>query len=219
MSKQICGEIVMDKVDLVFPTLGSSIPVDHGYPLYSALARPFPVIHHEGSDIQFCFINGEPAGEGKLRLTSQSCFRLRLGTALIHQALALANKLLDISGHKVRLGAPNVSILAPAARLYSRFVTIKNNVEPESFLAKVRERLTERNLEGEASIPVHESGPRLGEFHRKVMRIGGKSIVGYPLVLAGLNDEDSIRLQAEGIGGRQRIGAGFFLAVREKQSP
>ena len=209
----------MNILDLVYPALGNTLPVDHAYSLYGALARLLPQIHQQDGNIRYCPINGDPVGEGLLSLTRQSRFRLRLEATMVPSAMVLANKLLDISGHKVRIGAPSVSTLASNDRLYSRFVTIKNSVEPDSFLASLRERLREMGIQGETAIPVHLDGPRRGEIHRKVMRISGMAIVGYPVIIDGLSAEDSIRLQSEGVGGRQRIGAGFFLPLRKDQSP
>ena len=209
----------MDKVDLVFPVLGKFIPVDHGYPLFGALSRKLPIIHEESAGIRFANINGAPLGKGLLQVTSRSRFRLRLLTSQIRETMVLANKVLDVASHRIRLGVPSVSVLTPADRLFARFVTLKNSTDPDPFLLKVRERLAEMGVRGEPSIPLHFAGPRAGETHRKVLRISGKSVIGYPLILDALTAEDSIRLQCEGLGGRQSMGAGFFLPLTGDETP
>jgi CRISPR-associated protein Cas6 len=44
-----------------------------------------------------------------------------------------------------------------------------------------------------------------------VLRIQGRRIVGYALRVVGLTDEDSVRLQEEGLGGRRRMGCGVLV--------
>ncbi|MFN5763400.1 MAG: type I-MYXAN CRISPR-associated protein Cas6/Cmx6, partial [Pseudanabaena sp.] len=42
-----------------------------------------------------------------------------------------------------------------------------------------------------------------------------KHIVGYGVVVEGLSDEDSIKLQSIGMGGRKHFGCGWFYPVKE----
>ena len=49
-----------------------------------------------------------------------------------------------------------------------------------------------------------------GEFSRKAIKIKTFSVVGFSLEVADLSDEDSIKLQALGLGGKHRIGSGFL---------
>jgi hypothetical protein len=44
----------MPMVELHFPVLGPSLPVDHGYALYSALCRVLPAMHARA--IRICFL-------------------------------------------------------------------------------------------------------------------------------------------------------------------
>ena len=54
---------------------------------------------------------------------------------------------------------------------------------------------------------------------RRIVRIKDKSVVGYAVRIAGLNDAESLRLQEHGLGGRRKMGCGVFVPVRgsEKQ--
>ena len=67
-------------------------------------------------------------------------------------------------------------------------------------------------------IPLTEKGPKAGEPRRRIVHIKGKKIVGYPLIVQGLTADESIRLQEQGLGGRTRIGCGFFVPYREKST-
>ena len=43
------------------------------------------------------------------------------------------------------------------------------------------------------------------------VRAEGREVVGYSLALHGLAPADSLRVQAEGIGGERRLGFGIFV--------
>jgi CRISPR-associated protein Cas6 len=47
-----------------------------------------------------------------------------------------------------------------------------------------------------------------------VIRISKQKIIGYAMVVSELTADESIRLQEVGLGGRTRMGCGFFLPVR-----
>ena len=93
-------------------------------------------------------------------------------------------------------------------------MTFKNSQTPERFLAVARQKLDGIGVAGEPGIPLIQEGERTGEPHRKVLRIKGRRIIGYPLQIAGLTAEESLRLQEDGLGGRTRMGCGFFTPFR-----
>jgi CRISPR-associated endonuclease/helicase Cas3 len=100
------------------------------------------------------------------------------------------------------LDAPQIFLLKPATTLYARIVTIKGFTEPEPFLDAVCRKLDELGVKGE---------PVIGE--RRVVKVGNHTIVGFGLKVHGLSDEGSLILQERGIGGRRRMGCGFFQPI------
>jgi CRISPR-associated protein Cas6 len=48
---------------------------------------------------------------------------------------------------------------------------------------------------------------------RKTFTIHDKKVVGYSMTINELSDEDSILIQEHGIGGRRKMGCGFFEPV------
>ena len=132
----------------------------------------------------------------------------------VREVLPLAGKRLELDGHHLRLGVPSAMALYPSRRLFARFVTLKHNVEPEPFLAKVREKLVELEIAGEPSIPLRLAGDHAGEQCRRVMRVHDATIVGFALLVDGLSDADSLKLQTLGLGVKTRMGAGFFVPVK-----
>jgi CRISPR-associated protein Cas6 len=205
-------------VDLTFPVQGNSIPTDHSYPLYAALSRLVPAFHDPAAEVRFAPLTGSPGEPGRLRLNEWSHLRVRLPDDAIRTALPLAGKRLDVAGAAVRLGPPTVQPLVPSTTVESWLVTFKHGEEPDAFLTTVRAKLTEIEVTGEPAVRAFESGLRAGEPRRRVVRLRGQKIVGYALLVSGLTAEESIRLQERGLGGRTRMGCGFFLPVREDKS-
>lgn len=204
----------MVSLDLIFPVQGSEIASDHLYELYGALSRILPEIHDKESKIRFASISGGINTKGKLSITDNSILRIRVPDGQVRKLLPLAGKRLQLCYDSLRLGTPSANAIYPVHSLISRIVTFKNADTPEKFLAKTRERLTEMGVTGDAQLPIVMSGKRAGEPKRRVVRIRDKAIVGYSLIVNGLDDEGSMRLQVKGLGGRTNIGCGFFLPLK-----
>jgi CRISPR-associated protein Cas6 len=210
-------------IDVIFPVSGSTIPRDHGYALYGSIAGAIDAVHGE-RDIGIFPIRGTPGGDGTLLLNECSTLRLRLPAAKLPMLLPLAGKPLKLDGHALRVGVPHVSALVPAPALAASLVVIKladvggketgGIVTPDAFLAAAKKKLDEMNVRGDAGIQVISAGPRAGQPRRRVLRIKGKQVVGYAMIVQGLTAEESIRLQEKGLGGRRLMGCGLFLPVR-----
>lgn len=198
-------------VDLLFPARGDPIPTDHAYRLYAALTALLGVPHIPQTGVRFAPLTGDPDGNGRLRLGNGSVLRLRVPVDAIAAVLPLTGRTVYVGPTAVRFGPPTVVRLAPAPTVRARVVTFKNAVDPIGFLAAARLKLASVGVGGEPGLPVAEDGPRAGEPLRRVVRVKGRAVVGYALVVAGLSAVDSLRLQEEGLGGRTRIGCGFFL--------
>lgn len=192
-------------VDLAFPLTGSSVPLDHGYPLFGALSRHLPWLRDK-KDWAVHPIAGRRDGPGVLALTPASHVKLRQPVEDVAAALVLMGCSLEVDGHRVSLGAPRVWPLVPAASLRSRFVTIKGFEEEETFRDAVRRQI--------ASVPELEQDPEridLAIGPRRVAQIKGAKIVGFAVVLGGLDANASIALQRIGLGGRRHMGAGVLV--------
>jgi hypothetical protein len=226
--------------DLLFPVLGETLPTDHAYPLYAALARVVPAFHDAEGGLRFATLRGVLEAPGRFRLSDRSRLRIRVPEDRVRLVLPLAGRRLDVAGHPLRVGVPSVTTLTPAATLAARVVTFKHSPpgtgrrtrpkqpaesaraeaakhtgDPARFLATARAKLAELGVEGEPTVPLVMTGPRAGQLQRRVIRVKGNALVGYALKVSGLSAEHSIKLQELGLGGRTRIGCGFFLPVKE----
>jgi CRISPR-associated protein Cas6 len=206
-------------VDLHFPVLGTSLAIDHGYDLYAALARLVPRLHEESCKIRIGPIPGTYAGNGLLHLDVRfSRVRIRLAVDDVPPILQLAGKGLEVGGHRVRLGVPQVRSLVSTPNLVARLVTIKGFTESGPFLDAVSRQLIALGISAEPRIPQVADGPRAGQPRRCILRVRNKRVVGFPLIVSRLTVADSVRLQESGLGGRGKMGCGFLGAMRQEDN-
>ena len=194
-------------VELSFGVIGQTLPADHGYGLYGALSDLCPELHgQEGVSIQT--ISGEPDGQGKIYLSKQSRLKIRLpyDPVKISLVLPLAGQQFTIGRHEIQLGIPQIFPLSPVDKLRSRIVTIKKFQEPEPFKDAAQRQLDALGIRGTLILPLNE----VGEPSRKAIKIKAFSVVGFSLIVTDLNDEDSLKLQQLGLGGKHRMGCGIF---------
>lgn len=189
------------KVELRFPVTGMTVPADHGYALYAALSRLLPEVH--GADwLAVKTLPGFARGDGLTQLAPRAVLSLRLPQDRLPLLLKLSGKRLDVGGHALRLGAPQIFLLRPSTQLYARLVTIKGFTEPEPFLDAVCRKLDKLSVRGEGVVG-----------QRRIVRVGSHTIVGFALTIYELGDEGSLLLQESGLGGRRRMGGGFFTPI------
>jgi CRISPR-associated protein Cas6 len=208
----------MNTVDLLFPVSGDLLATDHKYLLYSALSHVEKAFHTVGTQLRFAPINGERGGKGLIRLAAFSRLRLRLPAEQIPLVLPLAGRDFKVGEHSIHLGMPTMLPLTPAPTLRAKVVTFKLAETPSAFLQATRRRLDEMGIGGEPGIPLCETGRSAGEPRRQVIWIKGATLVGFPLHVEGLTAEESLRLQERGLGGHTRMGCGFFVPFRVRES-
>lgn len=195
----------MPVVDLLFPVRGGPVPLDHGYLLFSALSRRLPGLH-ERRDLGIFPLRGAQGERGTLHL-GNGALRLRCSTEALPGLLPLADSLLELAGHALRVGRPTVYPLRSPTSLSARLVTFKHALDEATFHASARKFLAELGCVGT---------PHLGR--RRVLTIAGKTVAGFALTVSGLSPESSLLLQQRGLGGRRHMGCGLFLPTRQYKS-
>lgn len=188
-------------VDLWFPVTGRTLPSDHGYALYGALARALPALH-AAEDWGLHTLRGAPLAPGIIALSPSPRLGLRLPAARIADVLPLCGRRLEVRGHFLTLAAPTVVSLAGCTALSARLVTIKPFLEPGPFAEAVRRQLVETDA-------------TLGDTHvtvgaRKILAIDGRKVVGFSVRVANLSLGGSLLLQEQGLGGRRKMGCGLL---------
>jgi len=195
----------MTYVELQFSFTGNTLPSDHGYGLYGAISRTVPEAH-SADWLAIETIPGAARGDGVTQLDPQSKLKIRIPQDRVLLMLKLAGKRLEVDGHAIRLGAPQIYLLKPTTTLYARIVTIKGFTEPEPFLDAVCRQLDELGVKGE---PIPEE--------RRVVKVGNHTIVGFGMTIHELSDQGSLVLQERGVGGRRRMGCGFFNPISRRE--
>jgi len=188
------------KVDLSYSVLGKLLSVDHGYALYGAISRVLPAIHDD-QDVGLKLVRGRYIGNGLLDISPESELVLRLPISKVGQYLGIAGKKLEALGHGLRVGVPHTRALIPTAALYSTLVTTKNGHDQERFEAEVKSQMARLDLKGQLAIG-----------KRRTFQVHGKQVVGYEVLVTELTAPESISLQEQGLGGRRKMGCGFFEA-------
>ncbi|MDO9021116.1 MAG: type I-MYXAN CRISPR-associated protein Cas6/Cmx6 [Deltaproteobacteria bacterium] len=185
------------RVDLAFPLTGDPVPAEHGYALFSALCRTLGDLHG-AAWLAVHPIDAAPEGGGALRL--------RVDPAQAARVLPLAGATLRLDGARMAVGEARVMPIVPAPTLAARMVVLRNGVAARAdFEAALAQRLAALGVRAVAEVPTSAL-----DDGRRVLRIRQQAIAGYPVVLRGLSEQDSRRVQSLGVGGRQRFGCGVF---------
>jgi CRISPR-associated endonuclease/helicase Cas3 len=210
-------EYIPVTLELVFPVFGTTVATDHAYVLYAALSGVVPRFHDEDSPFRFAPITGAATPDGLLHIAGHSRLRVRLPDDVVRLALPLAGKRLALGDSTIRLGVPSLRALVAARSLIARMVTFKNAETPDEFLTTARAKLINLGVSGRPHLPIHLKGDRSGQPKRRVVRLKGVTIPGYSLIVTELSATDSLTLQESGLGGRTRLGCGFFTPVKVQQ--
>lgn len=202
-------------VDLAFPVTPGVVPLDHGYVLYSALARALPELH-QAEWLAVHPLGGRRVGEGALALTAGTRVILRIPADRIPTALPLAGKALQIGGHPFHLGAPTILPLEAAGSVFSRRVAIRLTAVPVTAESQIDLSLFKRAFELEARRQLDKlcGGGTLRVLNKRVLSVKAQSIVTYAVQIDGLNETESLALQARGLGGKRRMGCGVFRRAK-----
>jgi CRISPR-associated protein Cas6 len=198
-------------INLVFPVKGTTLYADHNHRLLGSLSEKIPELHNlEGLAINT--ISGIPDKQGKIVLTSSSRLYLRLPVEAIALVYPLVGQTLTIGENQIQLGNPELQTLQGCESLKARLVTIKGYTEPMSFLEAANRQLQALEIEANIGIPANDEGEpkRLTLKINKPEQKRSYTIVGFSVVVSNLSEQDSIKLQVNGLGGKRRLGCGVF---------
>lgn len=198
-------------LDAVFPVrvvagLDRAVPDDHGYALFSAISRVLGSWIHGDPDIAIHPLHGQAMRPGWLQPLALVC---RLPRARVGCVQPLVGKELEIVPRTERAtrvlrveSGPNLRELAPARALRAE-INFSHSTEND---ARAQDRVGERLREMGIEAPF-ELGPS------RRIRIAHGSARILAVTVYDLTAEDSLVLQALGMGGRRRFGCGVFMPV------
>jgi CRISPR-associated protein Cas6 len=213
-----------DIVDLSFRVSCQTLPLDHAHALSSALLEALPWLRNEaGAGIHL--IHGAESGNGWIRpegpddvlyLSRRTRLTLRLPHTRLEDATRLSGDTLDVAGNALTLGETSVRNLSALTTIFSRYVTVEDTDADDemAFLQAVTDLLAKMGIRA----------PRMMAGRVHSFRLPREIFAARSLMLDGLETEESVRLQQEGLGGRRLLGCGLFLphkgieAVRKPNS-
>lgn len=228
----------MTLMEIKFGLHGKTLPADHGYALYSAIKNNLHILENplknqilqtsDKSDekslpleVLISGISGHPNGNKVINLNHRfSRLAIRCPDEQMRAWYGiLQNQVLDVRGHLIRLVQPRLGLIQPSDSLKARLVIFKlESIDhadvPKYFLESCQKSLERLEISAQVYIDSNENG----DLARRSLQIKHKHIVGYGVVVEGLSDEDSIKLQSLGMGGRKHFGCGWFYPVKELEN-
>ena len=185
-------------MDAVFPIGGHTLPRDHAQALQLALCAQLPWLSTDPlagiHPIKVVQGNDEPA-----LLSKRVRLLLRVEARRADALKALEGLDLSVDGHDLRLGAPHMRELLPHATLYAYKVAAES-ADEMTFMTAVGRELAELAIDGKRVCGL-----------RQCMRVSGRVLDTFSLMLHELSPEQSVRLQQEGLGPHRLLGCGIFV--------
>jgi CRISPR-associated protein Cas6 len=205
-----CKQVATEVVDVLFKLQGKAVPVDHAWQLSTEILRLAPWFSEEKqSALHLIHVaesgNGwqrpEQGGE-LLNLSKRTCLTLRIPANRLDDVKQLKGQSITLSGQKIILGPCKVKLLVKSAVLFSRYLKFKQCHDEPLFLAYAESELKKLKIKVNKML----SG--------KVKSFSTPSGLVYTrsLMLAGLDNQQSIKIQQEGLGDDGDIGCGVFIA-------
>lgn len=194
-------------IELTFPVIGQNLPIDHGYQLYSALKYRLMELK-DWDDVSIKTIVGkcDQSKRHEINLTNYSKLLIRLPSDKVPFVYSFSGKSLTIGKHKIRLGIPEMGFLQPKSRLRSHIVVIRGYEQPDTFLSAALRQLNELTIKADIKLITKQDGTT----KRKTIKVN-QTLVGFGLEVTNLSESDSIILQEQGLGGKQKMGCGVFV--------
>ncbi len=187
-----------DVVDLAFALEGRTVAPDYADALLVQLLELLPWLAEEES-VGVHPLVGLSTGPGEQYLSRRSRLVLRLPRQRVAAAKDISGAALDLGG-PVLIGAAAVRELMAASVVYSSFVTV-GEADEAAFLDACREGLAAMGLDR----------PYILCGKARAGRAAGGEWRGYSLLVHGLDEDASLLLQRQGLGGERLRGCGLFV--------
>jgi len=200
--------VPLETVDLAFAIDCRQLPVDHSMALSQAICDALPwVVEERGFGLHLIHIpeqgNGwmrSDAPESLFYLSKRTRLTLRLPIQRVAQAQTLSGQTLTVAGQTLRIGQAVVKPLRADAVLFSRYVLADEHHSEEDFLTQAISELEKLHIHCRkllANKAAYFRAPEGIRFTRGLM-------------IADLDQQDSLRLQVQGLGPGRELGYGLF---------
>ena len=181
--------------------MGDRLHADHNYRLYSSMVAKISALKE--FDWQLGTIAGIPDRDGWIKLGRKSFLMVRCEVSHVNIFSKLDETVIRVGQNLIQLGQSEGESIQPHDFLEARIVTVKSKTcrtDPFSFGLSLGKQLSDIGV---------QSIPLLGD--RKTIQIKDTTVIGYGLKFVELDPNEAIALQIHGLGGRRKLGAGFFF--------
>lgn len=196
-------------VDVSYRITCRALPVDHAHALSEAVSKELPWLKEEPK-AGVHSIHVADSGNGWMRPDNpedlvfpsrRTRMTLRVPLHRKDDAMALVGSTLDVAGNPLEVGEAAIKDLGAVSTLFARYMVASDQDDEEEFLADIAQKLK-----------------ALGVRPRKMM-CGISKTIATPddtirtrsLMLADLNQEESVLLQQSGLGEHRHLGCGIFI--------
>lgn len=197
-----------DVLDVRFRVRCQALPVDHAHALRRALLTACPWLAEEPL-AGIHTIHGASSGNGWMRpddptsylpLSRRTRLALRLPKTRLAHAQALCGASLEIGPDRMEIMDARLYPLQPTGTVFARYVAIEAEAE-EAFLQRCEEQLRADDI----------AAPRMMAGRMHLVTDETRGLACRSLMLDGLDAEQSLRLQQNGLGPHRLLGCGLFL--------
>ncbi len=207
---QVANRISDEVMDYVFSIRCKCLPYEHMYALYTALRQHLPWLEEE-KQAAVHPIYGAESGNGWLRpegqpgelmfVSRRQKLTLRMPKTRQAEMESLVGKTLDIDGHALTLGKMEARLLSDSPIVFARFVVSDEGLDENAFLEQAAGQLQALGIRVRKMLAGKE---------RRILTDEGV-LHTRSLMLADLQQEESVRLQQHGLGSHRHLGCGLFL--------
>lgn len=184
--------------DVQFDLKGSLLPIDHGYALFTELARLLPWLADEPLGGVHA-IHGADTGHGELILNRRTKLMIRIASARVPELMQLSGKIIHVGGNQLEIGAGKIRPLSRHTPLFAHCVATGSEDEL-AFTNDIIRLLDEMKIDS-----------RFICGKRQTIRTQDGMVSGFSLMLHGLPVEHSFLMQQQGLGKYRKIGCGIFI--------
>lgn len=184
-------------VDFLVKVQGTVLPADHCYGIYSIICKLSPEL--KNIDWQLNTITGFPINNGLIRLGSKSHLTIRINIDHFNEIKSIQNRQFTLGIHTFYTENFTINSIIPKKQLQSRIVVIKGAEDKESLNTKLGKQCHALEIK-----------PNFEITERKTIKIKRFTVIGYSVTFLDLTEEESLRLQTYGLGGKHKMGCGVF---------
>ncbi len=207
-------QIPDDIVDLSFVIKCKCLPLEHMQALSESLNTVLPWL----KDDKFAGIhpiNGSESGNGWERssdpteliyLSRRQKMTLRLPKKHLESAESLVGQTISVEGYDIEIGKSSIRKLSDLPTAFCRSIMIDGRMQEDDFLKWAFEELKVLDITVRKMMAGKERVIKLADNSERIIR---------SLMVAELEQAESIRLQQHGMGEGRKLGCGIFMPQKD----